>query len=278
MGECRCEGLIDDQPPLTDEELAAMKARADAATPGPWRTWRGDVGDRYEVIISQLLGSNGREVMHLSGGFGHPNADDTAFIAHARDDVPRLIAEVERLRQEKVDAAKGYPNDLSTLPPNERAAILLANIRKRGDEYGDVANSFGDLLRDALVLAARELNEAEVEVEWLRAECSLCGVPLSTGDCNHLLDLGDGRVAMKRTVWEGLVEDRLRLRAERPLTQDSTAAELGWVNQRIEELRGDPEYQRKVERIRAEVANGMFEGETITQAELEQLAAEERTL
>jgi hypothetical protein len=42
-------------------------------------------------------------------------------------------------------------------------------------------------------------------------ECGLCHVPRSTGTCDHLLDLGDGRVAMKRSVWESLVEDRYRL-------------------------------------------------------------------
>jgi hypothetical protein len=42
--------------------------------------------------------------------------------------------------------------------------------------------------------------------------CELCHVRFSTEDCLHLLDLGDGRIIMPRHVWEGLVEDRHRLR------------------------------------------------------------------
>ena len=47
----------------------------------------------------------------------------------------------------------------------------------------------------------------------LTTTCSLCGVLFSTGTCNHLLDLGDGRVALSREVWVGLVEDRIRLKS-----------------------------------------------------------------
>jgi len=46
----------------------------------------------------------------------------------------------------------------------------------------------------------------------LTTVCSLCGVTMSTGDCNHLIDFGDGRVGMKRSEWESLIEDWLRLR------------------------------------------------------------------
>ena len=46
----------------------------------------------------------------------------------------------------------------------------------------------------------------------LEEVCSLCHVVLGTGTCNHLLDLGDGRVVIPRDVWEDLVEDRLELR------------------------------------------------------------------
>lgn len=49
----------------------------------------------------------------------------------------------------------------STVPPPERAAWLLRNVRQRGDEYGDVANATPDELRDALVLAAAALNAAQ---------------------------------------------------------------------------------------------------------------------
>jgi hypothetical protein len=42
--------------------------------------------------------------------------------------------------------------------------------------------------------------------------CSLCHVVLSTEGCDHLADLGDGRIVVKRSSWESLVEDRWALR------------------------------------------------------------------
>ncbi len=48
-----------------------------------------------------------------------------------------------------------------TLPPSEAAPLLLANVRSRGDDWGDLANATADDLRDALLLAARQLNEQE---------------------------------------------------------------------------------------------------------------------
>ena len=56
---------------MTPEELAAIEARANAATLGPW-TWAGSV-----------IG-----IRHL----------DAEFIAEARSDIQRLIADVRRLQ------------------------------------------------------------------------------------------------------------------------------------------------------------------------------------
>lgn len=74
--------------------LDAIAKRAAKATPGPWKT-----GDRF------LNGSLGSAVAVLSGKLPaielDPNRNgrnDAAFIAHARQDIPALVAEVVRLR------------------------------------------------------------------------------------------------------------------------------------------------------------------------------------
>lgn len=78
------------------KELAEIKARAEAATPGPW-------SDRY-VIGDEGGGPKHRVTFRLLSGLtgditGHcRRTPDAAFIAHAREDVPALVAEVERLR------------------------------------------------------------------------------------------------------------------------------------------------------------------------------------
>jgi hypothetical protein len=76
---------------MTPEQLAAIKARADAATPGPWESattgvWSDIEGDLWVADTSHDY--------------------DAAFIAHAREDVPALLAEVDkwRARAEKAEA------------------------------------------------------------------------------------------------------------------------------------------------------------------------------
>ena len=88
--------------PITDEELAKMKARCDAATPGPWKERYGPEGcaglDGPEVV--EFEGSSLYYQEQASVGQHIPcfTQSDAALIAHDRTDQPRLIAEVERLR------------------------------------------------------------------------------------------------------------------------------------------------------------------------------------
>jgi hypothetical protein len=78
------------------ERLAAIRARVEQATPGPWHAYIGVNTGLW--VVDQVLGpivcSNlGPDRNRYSG----PNAD---FIASAREDVPDLLAEVERLTAE----------------------------------------------------------------------------------------------------------------------------------------------------------------------------------
>jgi hypothetical protein len=71
----------------TPERLREARERCERATPGPWRTvdrWdgsevRSDPGTRVIVAVDLC-------------------AEDAAFIAHARADLPAALAEIERLR------------------------------------------------------------------------------------------------------------------------------------------------------------------------------------
>jgi hypothetical protein len=71
-----------------DEDLKAIEARAQAATPGPWRNENPAVRTGPEdcqtlVAFAYDLRQQGQ---------------NAAFIAAARTDVPKLVAEVRRLR------------------------------------------------------------------------------------------------------------------------------------------------------------------------------------
>lgn len=81
---------------MTDEELDEIERRCEAARPGPWTS--------YFEGRDHMAGSNFIRV----GGDGESRGEDIEligatveeqdFIAQARQDVPRLLAEVRRLR------------------------------------------------------------------------------------------------------------------------------------------------------------------------------------
>jgi hypothetical protein len=78
-----------------DLDLDAIEARVAAATPGPWCTVGAEIfqGVEYMPDASPWIG----ETCRASGGMGKA---DAVFAAHARTDVPALLAEVRRLRAE----------------------------------------------------------------------------------------------------------------------------------------------------------------------------------
>lgn len=79
---------------MTHERLAEIKARAEAATPGPWHV----NGPYASMDTPTILDDNGG----ILGRTTHYAwmRENAAFMAAARSDVPDLVAEVERLRAE----------------------------------------------------------------------------------------------------------------------------------------------------------------------------------
>ena len=93
--------------PMTPEQLAEIKARCEAATEGPWRAVRntGVRNDGGYVVFSKAKPSHypGQDERHEREiGEWHANLD---LIAHARQDLPVCLDEIERL-QKVVDASK----------------------------------------------------------------------------------------------------------------------------------------------------------------------------
>jgi len=111
---------------MTDDELKAIKDRCEKATPGPWYPVATDdecsMNARYVGTNSrgwprhdQQVGMNGERAEETIAItlLQYPRVADVAderwdenadFIAHAREDIPKLIAEVERLKQAEDDA------------------------------------------------------------------------------------------------------------------------------------------------------------------------------
>jgi hypothetical protein len=82
---------------LTNADLAEIKKRADTATKGPWYTGEGyEQSNRGNYVASKANG--GIIAAEQDGTDCVLDTNDATFIAHARQDVPALLAEVERLR------------------------------------------------------------------------------------------------------------------------------------------------------------------------------------
>lgn len=85
-------------------DLDEIEQRANAATPGPWRIVRDQTDGFYGEEAYDIHAGDGSTV--AQGGTledGGPSVgacyhEDAEFIAHAREDIPALIAEVKRLR------------------------------------------------------------------------------------------------------------------------------------------------------------------------------------
>ena len=87
---------------MTEDELATIEARANAAQPGPW--WVVVVGKNHDDGPSHIIMSEYVSITEAFAGGEIPQAVDAEFMAKARTDVPALVAEVRRLTAER-DAA-----------------------------------------------------------------------------------------------------------------------------------------------------------------------------
>lgn len=86
---------------MNDEQLQAIRARCEAATPGPWHEWHidkapsGIICDTRENGVAQTFN-------RIDEAYPNDGAN-ASFIAHAREDVPTLLAEVADLRRQLVE-------------------------------------------------------------------------------------------------------------------------------------------------------------------------------
>lgn len=109
---------------MTPDQLAQIQRRADAATEGPWHSFgtgpRG--GDHWYVI--------GADNVSLAWGIASRDGEneaqrgpDAEFIAHARTDIPGLLAAVRDAQQsaEQAEQALTRVRTMHQPDPNDRA-------------------------------------------------------------------------------------------------------------------------------------------------------------
>lgn len=88
--------MSEDKKLLTGAELQEIRRRCDAATPGPWQSFiEGRDHTSGSSFIMTGRGKGRGCDIELNGA----TTADHDFIAHARQDIPRLLDEIARLRK-----------------------------------------------------------------------------------------------------------------------------------------------------------------------------------
>ncbi len=98
-GQVEGAGEMNEQKPV---DIEAIRARANAATPGPWGTGHNDTyvsgpltDGEWDWIIGDIPVDDGQEQEDYRG---HRIKENCIFVANARQDVPALCDDVEALR------------------------------------------------------------------------------------------------------------------------------------------------------------------------------------
>ena len=110
---------------IRDKRLEEIAARVEEATPGPWEAPRGFIdltgnGEHWPMVCGRHSTIPGFDRFDLLYGMPEETLPGSranmTFIAHAREDVPYLLKEVNRLRFALWSIAMGLP------APHEYAA------------------------------------------------------------------------------------------------------------------------------------------------------------
>ncbi|MFE7360700.1 HlyD family secretion protein [[Kitasatospora] papulosa] len=162
--------------PMSAERLIEIRLRVEAATPGPWEEHL-PYGDSFYAYLN---GPYLRGVGTLEFGDGEDAEADRAFTLNARQDVPALLAEVDRLRALAAEqarrprrftpleeAVRNIETAIAPLKGDERAGadMVLAYLRTLTTP-GAVTEV--DRLSDELTGANLSLYEEELDNARLR--------------------------------------------------------------------------------------------------------------
>lgn len=123
---------------LSDERLAEIKARCEAATPGPWKRIVDRGGETAISIVKkdEIIG-HGFAILNPQDEFNETVFTDSDFVAHSRADIPALVAEVERQRAEigrlrgalkELERAADPNQNMSDIPLIEALSVARAAL------------------------------------------------------------------------------------------------------------------------------------------------------
>jgi hypothetical protein len=103
---------------MTPSQLSAIRTRLDAATPGPWELWYGEL-DWVSVGIDGDTVAECRT--HINHQFSDwQNLRNATFIQHAPTDLRALLDEVERLTKREDELVKAGLDLMVAMKPEDK--------------------------------------------------------------------------------------------------------------------------------------------------------------
>jgi hypothetical protein len=133
--------------PLSEQQLAEIAARVEAAE-GGWHV----VPDEAEPYRFEIHG-DGPTIVAVFGGDSYPVRENAEFAAHARQDVPALLADNEWLRKYSAEQHQGL-KDLAELVRSwhqkaTAAEARVAELEAERHTTNEAPSEAAEALRDA---------------------------------------------------------------------------------------------------------------------------------
>jgi hypothetical protein len=133
---------------LTIEQLNAIRERAEKATAGPW--------EYYEVNGGYTVELNDRGEAILSYYDRSEAVSNAEFIANARQDIPALLAEVDRLKKKFAEISE-LSEIFYEVDYTGEDGIVYMKLRSDFEKYRD-------FVREIFVLSSEEVDENGEEI------------------------------------------------------------------------------------------------------------------
>jgi hypothetical protein len=173
--------------PMTDEEIRAIRERLAARTPGKWSTSVLGPPDEDWPEAMAIAATYGRQKIYACAGGSFPKADQE-FIAAAPTDIAALLAEVERLTQERDEARA------EVVASDERLVAVMDGTFSVGD--GTAQREIERLRAELESLAPHArgtASEPDAEVLAAPVRCDCCSVVIPAGDSAVMFEDEAGR-------------------------------------------------------------------------------------
>lgn len=173
---------------LNDDELRSIREREQAATPGPWVHGTSDKLSKwaYDVAWYHGLGMDERDhyTVQTAPGVDYrdrqaPSECDAEFIAHAREDVPALLAHASALQEEVgllrtgLLQVQAFASNINVPVPQEQILGQVLKLTERA--LGQAEAGTGALLAHTTAL--------QTEIADLKAHLKECHE--TWGECSR---------------------------------------------------------------------------------------------